>query len=87
MNDGQIIATTTLTMDLDCVKAKSILKTNPIVISRASSISSLSSNNFIFFIHRSLHDIIGTRFNEYRLIKPYKKFIKLINLIKKIFQY
>lgn len=48
INDGQIIATTTLTMDLGRINAKSILKTRQTPLHPISSYTS-SSNNYLFW--------------------------------------
>lgn len=45
-NGGQIIATTTLTMDMGSLNAKSIIKTHPPLTTKASLIS-LSSGKFM----------------------------------------
>lgn len=39
MNGGQITATTTLTMNLGCVDAKSVIKTSQVPIRKVSSSS------------------------------------------------
>lgn len=52
INGGQIIATTTLTMDLGCVNAKSVLKTRQTPTYQTTSKASLksSSSNTICFV-------------------------------------
>lgn len=50
INGGQIIATTTLTMDLGCVNAKSVLKTRqtPTYQTSKASLKSSSSDTIYF---------------------------------------
>jgi len=49
INGGQIIATTTLTMDLGCVNAKSVIKTQPTSTSKAS-LKPSSNDKHLFFL-------------------------------------
>jgi len=48
-NNKQIVAITTLTMDLGSVNAKSVIKTYPSPTSQIALISSSSGNNLIYF--------------------------------------